>query len=280
MTYQDTQKIARIRNFKWVDSGDEYPIVSAEAVVEVNGEMHVVRVDQAIYVPDAPRSILSEYQMRDYGVGVDSVPRHHGGTQTITAAGLKIPLGVHKCLPYMKIRNLGEDGLVGKIKKPTIFLTGMTLWRPDRTGHSATTALSPILQEEQFFSGNRQQNMETYEPRVLFPGRVRSSKRRTDLIGLRIGPMEERIPEYETNIAFNRAKGRAFVGEDSNLSQGPEFTLKNVFIPKESSFGDVDTLTKSEESFQEDRKMPARKRERDPKGAQADSKDPNGSLSE
>ena len=87
----------------------------------------------------------------------------------------------------------------------------------------------------------------------------------TDLIGLRIGPMEERIPEYETNIAFNRARGSAFVGEDSNLSQGPEFTVKNVFIPKESSFGDVDTLTKSEESFQEDRKMPARKREREPK---------------
>ena len=56
--------------------------------------------------------------------------------------------------------------------------------------------------------------------------------------------------------------------------------MKNVFIPKESSFGDVDTLTKSEESFQEDRKMPDRKRGRNPKKAQADSKDPNGFLSE
>ena len=88
------------------------------------------------------------------------------------------------------------------------------------------------------------------------------------------------MPENETNIAFDRAKGRAFIGENSNLSQRSEFALKNVFIPKESSFGDIDTLTKSEKSAQEDRKMPARKRERNFKKAQADSKDPNGSLSE
>ena len=54
-------------------------IVTAVSVVEVNGETILLQVNEAVHNPSADHSLLSGYQIRDYGVIINSVAKKHGG---------------------------------------------------------------------------------------------------------------------------------------------------------------------------------------------------------
>ena len=53
-------------------------IVTSVSVVEVNGKSIMLQVNEAVHNPSADHSLISEYQIRDYGVTVNSVTRKHG----------------------------------------------------------------------------------------------------------------------------------------------------------------------------------------------------------
>ena len=74
--------------------------------------------------------------MKANEVFVDSTPRHHGVRQTIFAQGLQLPLGVHNCLSYLKIKKLKGRKLLGKQDGRTTWLTSAADWRPDHQSHS------------------------------------------------------------------------------------------------------------------------------------------------
>jgi hypothetical protein len=58
------------------------PIVSAITAVDLPDVISVILiVHEAIYDDTANHSILSEFQLRDYGVKFDSICHKHGGTQ-------------------------------------------------------------------------------------------------------------------------------------------------------------------------------------------------------
>ena len=58
-------------------------IVTAVSVVEVNGRSIMLQVNEAVHNPSADHSLLSEYQIRDYGVTINSVAKKHGGEQNM-----------------------------------------------------------------------------------------------------------------------------------------------------------------------------------------------------
>ena len=53
------------------------PIVTALTVVEHNGSTHLLRINEAVYNEGSPTTLLSEYQLREYGCIVDSVSVKH-----------------------------------------------------------------------------------------------------------------------------------------------------------------------------------------------------------
>ena len=77
---------------------DNLDIVSYIAAVVINGAKYFFRFNEAIYDPGCATSVFSEYQMRSNGISIDSVPVCFGGGQTLTAEGVKIPLGIYQCL--------------------------------------------------------------------------------------------------------------------------------------------------------------------------------------
>ena len=52
-------------------------IVTASTITEVNGKPFLLRVHEAVYNAGSPTTLLSEYQLHDYGCLVDSVSTKH-----------------------------------------------------------------------------------------------------------------------------------------------------------------------------------------------------------
>ena len=53
-------------------------IVTACTVVEVNGNSILLQISEAVWNPTSEHSLLPEYQLRDFGIQVNSIARRHG----------------------------------------------------------------------------------------------------------------------------------------------------------------------------------------------------------
>jgi hypothetical protein len=65
-------------------------------------------VHKAIYYDTANHSLLSEFQLRDFGIKIDSICHKHGGTQKMeiqdVGSSLVIPLELTDCMIHFKHR--------------------------------------------------------------------------------------------------------------------------------------------------------------------------------
>jgi hypothetical protein len=82
------------------------PIVSAITAVDLpDGVSVILTVHEAIYNDIANHSLLSEFQLRDFGVKIDSICQKHGGTQKIeiqdVGSQLVIPLELAGCMIHL-----------------------------------------------------------------------------------------------------------------------------------------------------------------------------------
>jgi hypothetical protein len=78
-------------------------IVSAITAVDLpDGTSVLLIAYEGIYNHTANHSLLSEFQLRDFGVKIDSICRKHGGTQKMVNkdddSSLVIPLEVAGCM--------------------------------------------------------------------------------------------------------------------------------------------------------------------------------------
>ena len=73
-------------------------IVTAVSVVEVNGKSIMLQVNEAVHNPPADHSVLSEYQIRDYGVTINPIARKHGGDQNMVIGDEVVPCGIRNAL--------------------------------------------------------------------------------------------------------------------------------------------------------------------------------------
>jgi hypothetical protein len=68
----------------------------------------ILIVHEAIYIDTANHSLLSEFQLRDFGIKIDSICHKHGGTQKMViqdvGSSLVIPLELAGCMIHFKHR--------------------------------------------------------------------------------------------------------------------------------------------------------------------------------
>ena len=101
-------------------------IVTACIVVEVNGESILLQINEAVCNPTSEHSLLSEYQLRDFGIQVNSIAKRHGGDQNLMANDQEIPCGVKNCLIYFKCQTLTDKEL--EKLTPIVLLQGEVPW--------------------------------------------------------------------------------------------------------------------------------------------------------
>ncbi len=110
-------------------------IVSAVTAVDINDHVYLLQINEAVSNPSAEHSLLSEYQVRDFGTSIDSVPRKHGGTQRMNVGDVDIPFGVHNCLIHFKSRHPTVEEL-DKIQ-PIVLSQGDIPWNPRSQEHNS-----------------------------------------------------------------------------------------------------------------------------------------------
>jgi hypothetical protein len=89
------------------------PIVSAITAIDLpSGESSLLVIHEGIYNKTATHSLLTEFQLREFGINIDSICHRHGGTQQLTIKGdrdsnndvLTIPLDLSGCMVHFKHR--------------------------------------------------------------------------------------------------------------------------------------------------------------------------------
>jgi hypothetical protein len=85
------------------------PILSAISAVDLpDGISVILTVHEAIYNDTANHSLLSEFQLRDFGAKIDSICHKYGGTQKIeiqdVGSSLVVPLELAGCMIHFNYR--------------------------------------------------------------------------------------------------------------------------------------------------------------------------------
>jgi hypothetical protein len=87
------------------------PIVSAITALDLpNGQSVLLLVHEGIYNETSNHSLLSEFQLREFGIVIDSICHRHGGTQQMIVKDnndsdiLTIPLDLAGCMVHFKHR--------------------------------------------------------------------------------------------------------------------------------------------------------------------------------
>jgi hypothetical protein len=93
----------------------------------------ILTVHEAIYNDTANHSLLSEFQLRDFGVKIYSICHKHGGTQKMViqddvGSSLVIPLELEGCMIHFK-QQLPTTEEVNSLKQYCC-TQGNTQWNP------------------------------------------------------------------------------------------------------------------------------------------------------
>ena len=109
------------------------PIVSAITAVELSvGSSVLLVVHEGIYNETANHSLLSEFQLREFGVQIDSTCHRHAGTQEMVIQGddesVVVPLELSGCMIHFKHR-LPTTEEIESLKQYCL-TQGDTPWNP------------------------------------------------------------------------------------------------------------------------------------------------------
>ena len=89
----------------------------------------MLEANEAILMTENHSSLMSTFQVREFGHTIDDVARRHGGTQSIEADGITIPLAIKKGLFTMKVRPPTAEEKDDCLR---IVLTSDQIWEPDQ----------------------------------------------------------------------------------------------------------------------------------------------------
>ena len=103
-------------------------IVDALTAVDTPKGTILLQVNEAVYNPTSEHSLLSEFQMREYGTTIDSVPRRHGGKARMEFGDEIVNFGLVDCLNYFKARVPTDQEL--NTLKPHELTQGVIQWNP------------------------------------------------------------------------------------------------------------------------------------------------------
>ena len=103
-------------------------IVAGIGAIDSHDGVILLQINEAVYNPTADHSLLSEFQIREHRIEVDSVPRRHGGKQMMKANDREIWFGVMDCLVHFKIRTPTNEEL--EQLTPIQITDGDRRWNP------------------------------------------------------------------------------------------------------------------------------------------------------
>ena len=111
------------------------PIVTGVTVVDLPDGPILLQANESIGNLSSEHTLLSEFQMREFGITVDSKAKRHGGLQRyqVPKSGgdtAEIPLCLTRALLHMKHREPSEDELA--TLKPIHITQGDIPWKPGR----------------------------------------------------------------------------------------------------------------------------------------------------
>jgi hypothetical protein len=132
------------------------PIVVAITAVDLPDRISVILiVHEAIYNDTANHSLLSEFQLRDFGVKIDSICHKHGGTQKMViqdvGSSLVVPLELSGCMIHLKHRlpTTQEINSLNTIKQYCL-TQGDTPWNPSSfSDQVADRSYQQVIDNEQ-----------------------------------------------------------------------------------------------------------------------------------
>jgi hypothetical protein len=133
LTSQDSRR-ANVFGFDHEDSVKRnLPIVSAITAVDLpDGLSILLPVLEAIYNDTGNRILLSEFQLRELGVQIDSTCHRHGGTQQMVirdnSESLVVPLELSSCMVNFKHRLLNDEEVMSL--KQYCLTRGEYPWNP------------------------------------------------------------------------------------------------------------------------------------------------------
>jgi hypothetical protein len=111
------------------------PIVSAITALDLpNGQSVLLLVHEGIYNETSNHSLLSEFQLREFGIVIDSICHRHGGAQQMIIKDnnhidiLTIPLDLAGCMVHFKHRLPTADDMSSL--EQYCFTHGDTPWNP------------------------------------------------------------------------------------------------------------------------------------------------------
>ena len=106
--------------------------MTACTVVEVNKNLVLFKINKAVYNATSEHSLLSEYQLRDFGIKVNSIAKRHTGEQNLIVDDQEIPCDVKNCLVYFKYHAPMDEGL--SKMTPIVLSQGEVSWNPRAKG--------------------------------------------------------------------------------------------------------------------------------------------------
>ena len=109
------------------------PIVSAITALDLpNGSYILLVVHECRYKETSNHALLSEFQLREFGIIIDSTCHRHGGTQQMViqddSESLTVPLELVGCMVHFKHR-IPSSEEVGSLKQYCL-TQGETPWNP------------------------------------------------------------------------------------------------------------------------------------------------------
>jgi hypothetical protein len=129
------------------------PIISAITAVDLpDGISVILTVHEAIYNDTANHSLLSEFQLRDFGVKIDSICHKHRGTQKMViqdvGISLVLPLDLAGCMIHFKYRLPTTEEF--DLLKQYCLTQGDTPWNPSSfSDQVADNSYQQVIDNEQ-----------------------------------------------------------------------------------------------------------------------------------
>ena len=134
-----TRRVKVVGFDKELTSKNNLPIVTAMTIVEVPDQDPILlQVNEAVLNKTADHSLMSNYQIAEFGVEVDARPIKHGGTQCMKLEEGTVQFKLRHCMVHFNHRSPTLEELSSMT--PVVLTQGEAHWDPQAAEHSTDEA--------------------------------------------------------------------------------------------------------------------------------------------
>ena len=134
-----TRRVRVVGFDKELATKNNLPIVTAMSIFEApNQEPMLLQVNEGVLNKSADHSLMSNYQIAEFGIDVDSRPTKHGGTQRMKVEDDVINFKLKHCMVYFSHCSPTLEEM--ETMTPIVLTQGEVQWDPQAAEHSTDEA--------------------------------------------------------------------------------------------------------------------------------------------